>query len=126
MSTKFTDEHVWIRPDAADPQLATVGITEHAQETLGDIVFVELPEIGKTLDSKAVGGVVESVKAAADVFMPAGGTVVAVNEALRADPALANSDPLGEGWFFRVRLGNSAELDALMDETAYAAFSANA
>ena len=125
MSTKYTDEHVWIRPDSVDTTLATVGITVHAQETLGDIVFVDLPEIGKAIAAKAVGGVVESVKAAADVFMPAGGTVVEVNEALRADPALANSDPLGAGWFFKVRLDNAAELDALMDEAAYAAFSAH-
>jgi glycine cleavage system H protein len=125
LSTKYTDEHVWIRPDNADTTLATVGITVHAQETLGDIVFVDLPEIGKAIATKAAGGVVESVKAAADVFMPAGGTVVEVNEALRADPALANSDPLGAGWFFKVRLDNAAELDALMDEAAYAAFSAH-
>lgn len=126
MSTKYTDEHVWIRPDSSDTTLATVGITVHAQETLGDIVFVDLPTIGKAIAAKAVGGVVESVKAAADVFMPAGGTVVEVNEALRADPALANSDPLGAGWFFKIRMDNAAELDALMDETTYSAFSANA
>ena len=120
---KFTDEHVWIRPEGDG--LATIGITVHAQETLGDVVFVELPAIGKTLAQKDVAGVVESVKAAADVYMPADGEVVEVNEALRADPSLANSDPLGAGWFFRARLGNAAQLDALMDEAAYAAFCGN-
>jgi glycine cleavage system H protein len=125
MSTKFTDEHVWIRPDTANQLLATVGITVHAQETLGDIVFVDLPEIGKTFEAKAVAGVVESVKAAADVFMPAAGAITEVNEALRADPALANSDPLGAGWFFRVMLSKPEELDALMDEARYMQFSAS-
>jgi glycine cleavage system H protein len=125
MSIKFTDEHVWIRIDAADTMLATVGITVHAQETLGDIVFVDLPEIGTTIEPKAVAGVVESVKAAADVFMPAGGKVTEVNEALRADPALANSDPLGAGWFFKVALSRPEELDALMDEARYMQFSAS-
>jgi glycine cleavage system H protein len=126
MSTKYTDEHVWLTPDAAQANAATVGITVHAQDTLGDIVFVELPAIGTRFAQGAVAGVVESVKAAADVFMPASGVVTEVNEALRADPSLANTDPLGAGWFFKITLNAPAELDALMDDATYAAFSANA
>lgn len=120
---RFSDEHVWVK---AEGDTGVVGITTHAQDTLGDIVFVELPAIGRMLAQKDVAGVVESVKAAADVYAPVDGEVVAVNEALRADPSLANSDPLGAGWFFKIRLGNAAQLDALMDEAAYAAFSQNA
>lgn len=116
MTLKYTPDHEWIRVDG---DTATVGITHHAQDALGDVVFVELPEVGKTLPQKEVAGVVESVKAAADVYMPVSGEIVAVNEALRADPSLANRDPLGEGWFFKVRLSQPAELDALLDETAY-------
>ena len=114
----YTDEHEWI--DVED-DVATVGITDYAQGQLGDIVFVELPEIGKSFAQGEVTGVVESVKAAADVYMPVSGEIVEVNEALRDEPALANTDPLGAGWFFKVRLSNSAELDALMDEAAYKA-----
>ena len=120
---RFSDEHVWVR---AEGDSGVVGITPHAQDTLGDIVFVELPAVGKTLAQMDVAGVVESVKAAADVYAPVSGVVTEVNEALRADPALANSDPLGEGWFFKIRLADAAELDALMDEAAYAGFSKNA
>ena len=116
MTLKYTPDHEWIRVDG---DIATVGITHHAQDALGDVVFVELPEVGKTLAQKDVAGVVESVKAAADVYMPVTGEVVEVNEALRADPSLANSDPLGAGWFFKVRLSAPAEVDALLDETAY-------
>ena len=116
MTVKYTPDHEWIRVDG---DTATVGITHHAQDALGDVVFVELPEVGKTLQQKEVAGVVESVKAAADVYMPVSGEIVAVNEALRADPGLANRDPLGEGWFFKVRLSQPAELDTLLDETAY-------
>ena len=118
---RFSDEHVWVRVEG---DTGVVGITVHAQDTLGDIVFVELPAIGNTLAAKDVAGVVESVKAAADVYAPVSGTVTEVNEALRADPALANSEPLGEGWFYKLKLSQPAELDALMDETAYAKFSA--
>jgi glycine cleavage system H protein len=118
---RFSDEHVWVRVEG---DTGVVGITVHAQDTLGDIVFVELPAIGKTLAAKDVAGVVESVKAAADVYSPVSGTVTEVNEALRADPALANSEPLGAGWFYKLKLSSPAELDALMDETAYASFSA--
>jgi len=97
----------------------TVGITVHAQDALGDVVFVDLPEVGASFASKDVAGVVESVKAAADVYMPVSGEITAVNEELRNDPALANSDPLKAGWFFKVKLSNPSELDALMDSTAY-------
>jgi glycine cleavage system H protein len=126
MSTKYTEEHVWARVENADPAIVTVGITTHAQETLGDIVFVELPAVGKTLQAKEVAGVVESVKTAADVFMPVSGEVTEVNEELRADPSLANADPLGTGWFFKVRLSNPVELVALMDEATYLPFAENA
>ncbi len=124
MTVKYTDEHEWIQTD--NPEAAVVGITLHAQDALGDVVFVDLPEVGKTFVKGDVAGVVESVKAAADLFMPVSGEVVEVNEALRADPSLANSDPMASGWFFKVRISNPAELDALMDEPAYAEFSKNA
>ncbi len=120
MTMKFTPDHEWLRIDG---NTAVVGITQHAQDALGDVVFVDLPEVGKTYAQKDVAGVVESVKAAADVYMPVDGEVTEVNEALRSDPSLANSDPLGGGWFFKMKLGNAAQLDALMDETAYAKFS---
>lgn len=116
MSILFSDEHTWLKRDG---DIAVMGITVHAQDTLGDIVFVDLPAIGATFDAKAVAGVVESVKAAADVHMPAGGEIIEVNEVLRADPSLANSDPMGQGWFFKARLTNLADLDALLDEAAY-------
>jgi glycine cleavage system H protein len=122
MSTKYTEEQVWIRLDSAGGEFATVGITHHAQDALGDIVFVDLPDIGKTIDQKDVAGIVESVKTAADVYMPASGVVTEVNEALRADPSLANSAPLEAGWFFKVKLTNQTELAGLMDEAAYAKF----
>jgi glycine cleavage system H protein len=123
MSIKYTPDHEWL---SVDGDVATVGITHHAQDALGDVVFVELPEVGAAIDAKAVAGVVESVKAAADVYMPVSGTITEVNESLRDDPSLANSDPLGAGWFFKVKLSAPAELDALMDETSYTAFSAAA
>ena len=90
------------------------------------MVFVDLPEVGKSFAAKDIAGVVESVKAAADVYMPVAGEITEVNEALRADPALANTDPMGAGWFFKVKLSNAAELDALMDETSYTSFAASA
>jgi len=123
MTIKYTPDHEWLDVEG---DTATVGITHHAQDALGDVVFVDLPEVGATIDAKAIAGVVESVKAAADVYMPVTGTITEVNEALRADPSLANSDPLGTGWFFKVKLSNASELDALMDETSYTAFSATA
>ena len=123
MTTKYTKDHEWI---TVDGDIAIVGITHHAQDALGDVVFVDLPEVGRSFNQKDVAGVVESVKAAADVYMPVSGEVVEVNEALRADPSLANSDPLAAGWFFKVRLSQPSQLDALLDKTAYDAFSANA
>jgi glycine cleavage system H protein len=124
MSLKFTPDHEWIRIDADG--LATIGITAHAQDALGDVVFVDLPEVGKDYAAHDAAGVVESVKAAADVYMPVSGTVIEVNESLRADPALANSDPLNAGWFFRMKLADPGQLDALMDEAAYAELLKNA
>jgi len=123
MSIKYTADHEWV---LAENGVATVGITHHAQDALGDVVFVDLPEVGKHIEAKEVAGVVESVKAAADVYMPVTGEITEVNEALRADPALANTDPLGTGWFFKVKLSNPGELESLMDETSYTAFSASA
>ena len=121
MSLKYTEDHEWLKIEG---DTATVGITHHAQDALGDVVFVDLPEIGQTYAQKETAGVVESVKAAADVYMPISGEVIEVNEALRDEPSLANSDPLGAGWFFKLRVGDATQLDALMDETAYTAFSA--
>ena len=121
MSLKYTEDHEWIHVEG---DVAVVGITHHAQDALGDVVFVDLPEVGKSFAQKDVAGVVESVKAAADVYMPVTGEIVEVNEDLRNDPALANSDPLGKGWFFKVKLSQPAEVDALLDETAYNKFSA--
>ena len=123
MSIKYTPDHEWL---SVAGDIATVGITHHAQDALGDVVFVDLPEVGKTYAAKDAAAVVESVKAAADVYMPANGTVTEVNEALRDDPALANSDPLNAGWFFKMTLANPAELDDLMDETSYTSFAADA
>ena len=121
MSLKYTEDHEWINVEG---DVAVVGITHHAQDALGDVVFVDLPEVGKSFAQKDVAGVVESVKAAADVYMPVTGEITEVNEDLRNDPSLGNSDPLGKGWFFKVKLANPAEVDALLDETAYNKFSA--
>jgi glycine cleavage system H protein len=123
MTVKFSKDHEWI--DISDHEAATVGITVHAQDALGDVVFVDLPEVGKTFTQGDVAGVVESVKAAADVYMPVTGEIVEVNEALRADPSLANTDPLGAGWFFKVHVTDMMQFDALMDEPAYAEFAKN-
>ena len=114
---KYTADHEWVRIEGDGT--ATVGITVHAQDALGDVVFVDLPEIGKSFAEKEVAGVVESVKAAADVYMPVDGEITEVNEALRDEPALANSAPLDAGWFFKVKLSNPAQLDTMMDSTAY-------
>ena len=122
MTTRYTPEHEWI---TVEPGRATVGITQHAQDALGDVVFVDLPAVGSRFERGAVAGVVESVKAAADLYMPVAGTVVEVNEALRDEPSLANTDPLGTGWFFRVEVENPAELDLLLDEPAYRALVAS-
>ena len=124
MTVKFSKDHEWI--NAADTDAAVVGITVHAQDALGDVVFVDLPEVGKSFAQGEVAGVVESVKAAADVYMPVSGEIVEVNEALRADPSLANSDPLDAGWFFKVKLSDAAQLDGLLNETDYTDFAKNA
>ena len=121
MSIKYTEDHEWLKIEG---DTATVGITVHAQDALGDVVFVDLPAVGTHFTQKATAGVVESVKAAADVYMPVTGEIIEVNEALREDPSLANSDPLGAGWFFKVKMTDMAQLDALMDETTYTQFSA--
>lgn len=112
--TKFTKDHEYITADG------TVGITHYAQEQLGDIVFVELPAIGKKLKQGDEAAVVESVKAASEIYSPASGTVVAVNEALTGEPGLINSSPDGEGWIFKLELDDASELDSLMDADAYA------
>ena len=117
MSIKYSKEHEWI--NVADTNAAIVGITVHAQDALGDVVFVDLPAVGSTFKAGDVAGVVESVKAAADVYMPVTGEIIEVNEALRDDPALANSDPLNAGWFFKVKMSDVSELEGLMEETAY-------
>ena len=124
MTVHYSKDHEWI--EIADHEAATVGITVHAQDALGDVVFVDLPEVGRQLKQGEVAGVVESVKAAADLYSPVSGEVVEVNEALRADPSLANTDPLGAGWFFKVKLSDAAQLADLMDETTYSDFAKNA
>ncbi len=114
---KYTKEHEWIRLEADGT--ATVGITGYAQEQLGDVVYVELPAVGKAVTQGGDAAVVESVKAASEVYAPVDGKVVAVNERLTGEPALVNSAPTGDGWFFRLELSNKGQLDALMDEAAY-------
>jgi glycine cleavage system H protein len=118
-NTHYTEDHEWVRLDADGT--ATVGITDHAQDALGDIVFIELPPVGKTFAKGDTLAVVESVKAAADVKMPVAGKVLAVNDALPGDPAVVNTDPLGTGWFVRMEPQAPADLDQLMDEAAYKA-----
>ncbi len=119
MTRYFTDEHEWIDVDGTS---ATVGITDYAQRQLGDIVFVETPEAGRVLSKGGDAAVVESVKAASDVYAPVSGTVIEGNTALADDPALVNSDPEGEGWFFKLMLTDPSELDGLMDAAAYEGF----
>ncbi|WP_375271685.1 glycine cleavage system protein GcvH [Sphingomonas sp.] len=119
MSRYFTQDHEWIEVDG---DTGTVGISDYAQSQLGDIVFVEVPEEGKSLSKGDDAAVVESVKAASDVYAPVSGTVVEGNAALADDSSLVNSDPEGEGWFFKITLSDASELDQLMDENAYAAF----
>lgn len=120
MTLKYTQDHEWIKLDG---DTATVGITHHAQDALGDVVFVDLPEVGKSYTAKDAVAVVESVKAAADVYMPVDGEVIEVNQALRDDPSLANSDPMESGWFFRIKLSDVAQTKDFMDETSYKQFS---
>ena len=114
--TRFTEQHEWVRVDGDE---GTIGITRHAAEQLGDVVYVELPQIGKNIAKGGEGAVVESVKAASEVYAPVGGTVTAVNEALNADPATVNASPEDSGWFFKIKLANKAELAQLMSEEKY-------
>lgn len=116
MSLYFTRDHEWIRIEGDN---ATIGISDHAQEALGDIVFAELPEAGRRVSKGQEAAVVESVKAASDVYAPVSGEVIEANPAVADDPAIINRDPEGEGWFFKLKLENSDELDGLMDEGAY-------
>ena len=113
---KFTDEHEWLSLDGA---IATVGITPHASSQLGDLVFIDLPKLGAALRKGEAAAVVESVKAASDVYAPLTGDVVEINEAVTKDPALVNSDPLGQGWLYKIKLANPSDFDGLMDEDAY-------
>jgi glycine cleavage system H protein len=119
MTTYYTREHEWI---AVEGDVATVGITDYAQAQLGDIVFVEVPSAGTQVAKGKEAAVVESVKAASDIYAPVSGEVVEGNAALESDPALANTAPEGEGWFFKLTLSDPAELEGLMDNTAYKAF----
>lgn len=119
MSIHFTKDHEWIRVDG---DVGTIGITDYAQEQLGDVVYVELPAVGKTVATGDEAGVVESVKAASEVYAPVSGEIVEVNEALADTPATVNEDAEGNGWFIKIRLGNASELEGLMDADAYKAF----
>lgn len=116
---RFSKDHEWVRFDG---DVATVGISDHAQTALGDVVFVELPEVGREVAAGEACAVVESVKAASDIYAPIAGRIVEVNAALADNPGLVNAEPTGEGWFFRIEPKDPAEAAALMDETAYAAF----
>jgi glycine cleavage system H protein len=113
---RYTKDHEYVRLDG---DVATVGITDHAQEQLGDIVFVELPPVGKSVEQGAEAAVVESVKAASEVYAPLSGEVVEVNGALEGEPAKVNADPLGEGWFLKLKVKDKSQFEALMDEAAY-------
>lgn len=116
---KFTNQHEWLRYDG---DIATIGITTHAAGQLGDLVFIELPKVGTRLKRGKAAAVIESVKAASDVYAPVDGEVTEVNDAAAADPTIVNSDPQGSGWLYRLRLADAAVLDGLMDEAAYRAF----
>ena len=116
---RFTDQHEWVRLEGDE---ATIGITRHAAEQLGDVVFVELPQAGRKVGAGAEAAVVESVKAASEVYAPVGGEVTAANSALEAEPAKVNEDPEGAGWFFKLKLSDKAEFAKLMDATAYLEF----
>lgn len=116
---RFTEDHEWI---FVEGDTGTVGISDYAQEQLGDVVFVDLPEEGSALDKGAQAATVESVKAASEIYAPVSGEVVAANAALADDPAKINSDPLGDGWFFKIKLADPGQLDALMDEAAYKSY----
>jgi glycine cleavage system H protein len=115
-TVKFTNDHEWIRIEG---DTATVGITDYAQQQLGDVVFVELPDVGRVLERGRDAAVVESVKAASEVYAPIDGEVIEINKLLLDQPDTVNGDPQGQGWFFKVKLSDTAQLDALLDETAY-------
>ena len=117
--TKYTTSHEWVRLDG---DVATVGITDHAQTALGDVVFVDLPEVGREVGANEACAVVESVKAASDVYAPVAGRVVEANGRLSEDPGLVNRDPTGEGWFYKLEIADAAALDELMDEAGYQRF----
>lgn len=119
MTLKFTKEHEWI---SIEGDAGTVGVTPYAQEQLGDVVFVELPDVGKRLEKGGEAAVVESVKAASEIYAPVSGDVLEVNDGLSADPALVNSDAMGEGWFFKVKIDNAADLEDALDQEAYDAY----
>jgi len=121
LSTKFSKDHEWVKMDG---DIGTIGITNHAQEQLGDVVFVELPEIGLTIEKDDTMGAVESVKAASDIYAPVSGEVIEVNTNLNDDPSLVNSAAEGDGWMTKVKLSDASELDGLMDEAAYKTFCA--
>lgn len=114
---RYVSSHEWVRLE--DDGTATIGITDHAQEALGDVVFVELPEVGAQLGAGDEAGVVESVKAASDIYAPIGGEIIAINENLEDSPEVINADPYGDGWFFRMRLDDVADLDELMSAEQY-------
>ena len=116
MTTLYTADHEWLRIEG---DVATIGVTEHAQSQLGDVVFVELPKVGRSLKKAEAAAVVESVKAASDVYAPISGEVTEVNDALASEPALVNSDAAGKAWFFKVKIADKSELGGLMDEAAY-------
>ena len=118
-ATRFTKDHEWVRQEG---DVAVIGITDYAQSQLGDVVYVELPEIGRKVAQGKEAAVVESAKAASEVYAPVSGEVVAVNDAIVADPARVNADAMGEGWFLKLRLADPKELDSLMDQAAYDAF----
>jgi glycine cleavage system H protein len=118
-NVKYTEDHEWVRRDG---DTCTVGITDYAQAQLGDVVYVELPAVGKMVEKGKEAAVVESVKAASEVYAPLSGEIVAVNEALPDEPAKINADPTGEGWFFKLRLSNPQEFDGLMDGAKYKSF----
>ncbi|MFO1159288.1 MAG: glycine cleavage system protein GcvH [Reyranellaceae bacterium] len=121
-SVKYTEEHEWI---SVDGDLATIGITDYAQQQLGDVVFVEVPQAGRKVDKGEACAVVESVKAASDIFAPVSGEVVEANAALADSPGDVNAEPMGKGWFFKIRMTDKAQLEGLMDEAAYDAFVKN-
>ena len=118
-TTRYTKDHEWVRQEG---DVAVIGITDYAQEQLGDVVYVELPEIGRPVEQGKEAAVVESAKAASEVYAPVSGEVVAVNDEIVGDPAKVNADAQGEGWFIKVRLSDPKQLDGLMDEVAYQAF----